>query len=163
MARVFITGSADGLGRAAAQTLLNDGHEVVVHARNRDRLPQTDRPRAPPGEEVLGKARLRHRAAESSPQLSLGSPWWHSRPQEPGDLGFRRSGAAAVLQPGDHLGQLTGRIGEQLMTSARDAARQVILVQARAWVSLLGCEPTPVLLSSEPETRPPRGLIAGDA
>ena len=37
-ARVFITGSADGLGRAAAQTLLNDGHEVVVHARNRDRL-----------------------------------------------------------------------------------------------------------------------------
>ena len=38
MARVFITGCADGLGRAAAQTLLNDGHEVVVHARNRDRL-----------------------------------------------------------------------------------------------------------------------------
>ena len=38
MARIFITGSADGLGRAAAQTLLNDGHEVVVHARNRDRL-----------------------------------------------------------------------------------------------------------------------------
>jgi NAD(P)-dependent dehydrogenase (short-subunit alcohol dehydrogenase family) len=36
--RVFITGSADGLGRAAAQTLLEDGHEVVVHARNRDRL-----------------------------------------------------------------------------------------------------------------------------
>jgi|Tabmets5t2r1_1033131.scaffolds.fasta_scaffold53620_2 hypothetical protein len=38
MARVFIAGSADGLGRAAAHTLLNDGHEVVVHARNRDRL-----------------------------------------------------------------------------------------------------------------------------
>ena len=38
MARVFITGSADGLGRAAAQTLLDDGHQVVVHARNRDRL-----------------------------------------------------------------------------------------------------------------------------
>jgi NAD(P)-dependent dehydrogenase (short-subunit alcohol dehydrogenase family) len=38
MAHVFITGSADGLGRAAAHTLLNDGHEVVVHARNRDRL-----------------------------------------------------------------------------------------------------------------------------
>ena len=37
-ARVFITGSADGLGRAAAQTLLAQGHEVVVHARNRDRL-----------------------------------------------------------------------------------------------------------------------------
>ena len=38
MARVFITGSADGLGRATAQTLLDDGHEVVVHARNADRL-----------------------------------------------------------------------------------------------------------------------------
>src|SRR4051794_31727864 len=38
MARVFITGSADGLGREAAQTLLHDGHEVVVHARNSDRL-----------------------------------------------------------------------------------------------------------------------------
>ena len=38
MVRVFITGSADGLGRAAARTLLDDGHEVVVHARNNDRL-----------------------------------------------------------------------------------------------------------------------------
>jgi NAD(P)-dependent dehydrogenase (short-subunit alcohol dehydrogenase family) len=39
MAHVFITGSADGLGRAAAQTLLEDGHEVLVHVRNRSRLP----------------------------------------------------------------------------------------------------------------------------
>jgi NAD(P)-dependent dehydrogenase (short-subunit alcohol dehydrogenase family) len=38
MRRVFITGSADGLGRAAAETLLDAGHEVVVHVRNRDRL-----------------------------------------------------------------------------------------------------------------------------
>jgi NAD(P)-dependent dehydrogenase (short-subunit alcohol dehydrogenase family) len=38
VAHVFITGSADGLGRLAAQTLLDDGHEVVVHVRNRDRL-----------------------------------------------------------------------------------------------------------------------------
>ena len=38
MARIFITGSADGLGRTAAQTLLQDGHEVVVHARNPNRL-----------------------------------------------------------------------------------------------------------------------------
>jgi NAD(P)-dependent dehydrogenase (short-subunit alcohol dehydrogenase family) len=38
MARVFITGSADGLGRLATQTLLDDGHKVVVHARNSDRL-----------------------------------------------------------------------------------------------------------------------------
>src|SRR3954462_4634326 len=38
MTRVLITGSADGLGRLAAQSLLADGHEVVLHARNRERL-----------------------------------------------------------------------------------------------------------------------------
>lgn len=38
MTRVFITGSAVGLGRASAQSLLEAGHEVVVHARNQDRL-----------------------------------------------------------------------------------------------------------------------------
>ncbi|MDT7580219.1 MAG: hypothetical protein QOK35_1483 [Pseudonocardiales bacterium] len=38
MARIVITGSADGLGRAAAQSLLDDGHEVVVHARSDARL-----------------------------------------------------------------------------------------------------------------------------
>ena len=34
MARVFITGSSDGLGIAAAQSLLGEGHEVVLHARS---------------------------------------------------------------------------------------------------------------------------------
>ena len=38
MATIFITGSADGLGRATAQTLLGDGHEVIVHARSAERL-----------------------------------------------------------------------------------------------------------------------------
>ena len=38
MAHVFITGSADGLGRATAETLLGDGHEVIVHARSAERL-----------------------------------------------------------------------------------------------------------------------------
>lgn len=38
MTRIFITGSADGLGRAAAQTLIEGGHEVVVHARSTSRL-----------------------------------------------------------------------------------------------------------------------------
>jgi NAD(P)-dependent dehydrogenase (short-subunit alcohol dehydrogenase family) len=37
MARVFITGSSDGLGRMAAQLLLEQGHEVVLHARNQQR------------------------------------------------------------------------------------------------------------------------------
>jgi NAD(P)-dependent dehydrogenase (short-subunit alcohol dehydrogenase family) len=37
MARIFITGSSDGLGRAAAEALLGDGHEVVLHARSPER------------------------------------------------------------------------------------------------------------------------------
>jgi NAD(P)-dependent dehydrogenase (short-subunit alcohol dehydrogenase family) len=37
MARVFITGSTDGLGRAAATSLIAAGHEVVVHARSPER------------------------------------------------------------------------------------------------------------------------------
>ena len=37
MARVFITGSTDGLGRAAAQALIQQGHQVVLHARSRER------------------------------------------------------------------------------------------------------------------------------
>jgi NAD(P)-dependent dehydrogenase (short-subunit alcohol dehydrogenase family) len=34
MARVFITGAADGLGQMAARLMVGDGHRVVVHARN---------------------------------------------------------------------------------------------------------------------------------
>jgi NAD(P)-dependent dehydrogenase (short-subunit alcohol dehydrogenase family) len=37
MARVFITGSADGLGRMAAQLLIEQGHNVVLHARSEER------------------------------------------------------------------------------------------------------------------------------
>ncbi len=37
MARILITGSAQGLGRAAATTLLDDSHQVVVHARDTTR------------------------------------------------------------------------------------------------------------------------------
>jgi NAD(P)-dependent dehydrogenase (short-subunit alcohol dehydrogenase family) len=37
MARIFITGSTEGLGRAAAQSLMADGHEVVLHARSPER------------------------------------------------------------------------------------------------------------------------------
>lgn len=37
MARIFITGSADGLGQLAAKALINRGHGVVLHARNEKR------------------------------------------------------------------------------------------------------------------------------
>lgn len=44
MARIFITGSADGLGHLAAKALITQGHQVVLHARNEKR-----------GKEALGK------------------------------------------------------------------------------------------------------------
>lgn len=34
MSRILITGSTDGLGLAAARTLMEEGHEVVLHARS---------------------------------------------------------------------------------------------------------------------------------
>jgi NAD(P)-dependent dehydrogenase (short-subunit alcohol dehydrogenase family) len=37
VARIFITGSTDGLGRAAAGVLMGEGHDVVLHARTRER------------------------------------------------------------------------------------------------------------------------------
>jgi len=37
MARVFVTGSADGLGQMAAKLMIADGHRVVLHARNEKR------------------------------------------------------------------------------------------------------------------------------
>ena len=37
MARVFITGSSDGLGQMAAQLLIEQGHSVVLHARGPQR------------------------------------------------------------------------------------------------------------------------------
>jgi len=37
MAKVFITGSADGLGQLAANALIAQGHQVVLHARNEKR------------------------------------------------------------------------------------------------------------------------------
>src|SRR5262249_44804215 len=37
VARVFITGSADGIGRLTAQLLVAGGHDVILHARNERR------------------------------------------------------------------------------------------------------------------------------
>jgi NAD(P)-dependent dehydrogenase (short-subunit alcohol dehydrogenase family) len=37
MSRIFITGSADGLGQMAARLLVSQGHQVVLHARHAER------------------------------------------------------------------------------------------------------------------------------
>src|SRR3954447_1753678 len=41
--RIFVTGSTTGLGRAAAESLLDDGHEVVLHARSSQRAADLER------------------------------------------------------------------------------------------------------------------------
>jgi NAD(P)-dependent dehydrogenase (short-subunit alcohol dehydrogenase family) len=51
MARILITGSAEGLGQLAAQRLLRDGHHVVLHARNERRA--DDAKRATPGADTV--------------------------------------------------------------------------------------------------------------
>ena len=38
MARIFISGSSEGLGLMAGQLLAHDGHQVTLHARNETRL-----------------------------------------------------------------------------------------------------------------------------
>jgi NAD(P)-dependent dehydrogenase (short-subunit alcohol dehydrogenase family) len=58
MSRIFITGSADGLGQLAAEALIAQGHQVVLHARNEKR-----------GQEALGKVP----GAESVVTADLGS------------------------------------------------------------------------------------------
>jgi NAD(P)-dependent dehydrogenase (short-subunit alcohol dehydrogenase family) len=58
MARIFITGSADGLGQLAAKALITQGHQVVIHARNEKR-----------GQEALDKVL----GAESVVTADLGS------------------------------------------------------------------------------------------
>jgi len=37
MSCIFVTGSTDGLGRAAAETLMDAGHRVILHARSKER------------------------------------------------------------------------------------------------------------------------------
>ena len=52
MARIFITGSADGLGQLAAKALIDLGHKVVIHARSIEREKQA-MIKTPGAEDVL--------------------------------------------------------------------------------------------------------------
>ena len=52
MARIFITGSSDGLGLMAAQLLLEQGHSVVLHARSQQRADETQK-KVPAAESVV--------------------------------------------------------------------------------------------------------------
>jgi NAD(P)-dependent dehydrogenase (short-subunit alcohol dehydrogenase family) len=54
MARVFVTGSSDGLGKMAAELLIEQGHKVVLHARNALRAAEIRKAFAGAGEIVTG-------------------------------------------------------------------------------------------------------------
>ena len=90
MARVFITGSADGLGRAAAENLLDDGHEVVVHARSERAAAAVARSRRPRGRAVSGTSPTRTQT-RASPSRSTGSAGWTPSSTTPASTPARRS------------------------------------------------------------------------
>jgi NAD(P)-dependent dehydrogenase (short-subunit alcohol dehydrogenase family) len=52
MARIFITGSSDGLGLMAARLLVEQGHSVVLHARSQQRADETQN-KVPEAESVV--------------------------------------------------------------------------------------------------------------
>src|SRR5262245_36132201 len=54
MARIFITGSSTGLGLMAGKLLVEQGHEVVLHARNAARAEDTRRALPTAGAVVTG-------------------------------------------------------------------------------------------------------------
>jgi hypothetical protein len=64
MARVFVTGSSDGLGLVAARRLIGQGHEVVLHGQNEGRSRDALAAAAGVGEVVSGD--LYHRWGENS-------------------------------------------------------------------------------------------------
>lgn len=52
MARIFITGSADGLGYLSANLLIQQGHKVLLHARNAERAREAVR-KTPKAEAIV--------------------------------------------------------------------------------------------------------------
>jgi len=70
MSRVLITGSADGIGLVAAQSLIKQGHHVYLHARNEQRASHA-KEAAPGAEAVLVSdistiAGMKHLASEAN-------------------------------------------------------------------------------------------------
>lgn len=72
MARILITGSTDGLGRATAETLLNQGHQVVVHARNADRATAISALTARGADLVIADLSVRQQVLDAAEELNAG-------------------------------------------------------------------------------------------
>src|SRR5437660_555815 len=82
MARIFITGSADGLGQAAARRLVALGHEVVLHGRNRDRAQQALR--AVPGARTALEGDLASMEQTGDLEQAVATQVWLAISEHPG-------------------------------------------------------------------------------
>ncbi|MFK0127082.1 SDR family NAD(P)-dependent oxidoreductase [Streptomyces nigra] len=74
MSRILVTGSADGLGRAAADALLSRGHQVVVHARHPQRAKGLDGLVARGADLVVADFTDRDAVRRMATELSEGAP-----------------------------------------------------------------------------------------
>jgi short chain dehydrogenase len=83
MARIFITGSAGGLGRAAAQSLLGEAHEVIVHVRSAERLAAVNDLIGRGASAVVGDLADLDQTRAVAEQVSSGGYWFHQRLRAP--------------------------------------------------------------------------------
>ena len=74
MSRVFVTGSTTGLGKATAAALLDDGHHVVVHARNTRRARDVDDLVSRGADLVVGDLSIRADVVRVADQVNLLQP-----------------------------------------------------------------------------------------
>ncbi|KAI0384855.1 NAD(P)-binding protein [Hypomontagnella monticulosa] len=75
MARIFITGSADGLGLLSAQALAKRGHDVYLHARNSQRA-QDARAACPAAKDVfIADLSSTEETKSLAAQLNQAGPW----------------------------------------------------------------------------------------
>jgi NAD(P)-dependent dehydrogenase (short-subunit alcohol dehydrogenase family) len=95
VSRVLITGSTDGLGRAAAGALMDDGHDVVLHARTRERAASVTGLAAHAAGVVIGD--LSSAAEIRALALTLARAWPEvaSNAVDPGWVPTRMDGAGA--------------------------------------------------------------------
>jgi NAD(P)-dependent dehydrogenase (short-subunit alcohol dehydrogenase family) len=74
VSRILVTGSADGLGRLAAQSLMSAGHHVVVHARNPERAAALDELVEGGADLVVADFADRDHVRQIAAELSAGPP-----------------------------------------------------------------------------------------
>ena len=74
MSRIFITGSVDGLGRLAVESLAADGHDVVLHARNEKRASALRELAARGAQVVIGDLASRDDVVGIAEELNAAEP-----------------------------------------------------------------------------------------